>query len=170
MRLLAPVRWPSAIYCAGANYADHAAEMGRLQGRPPEPDPHTLGLKPWHFIKAGRSTLAGPDDTALAPWATQTVRSFHPDVVVDAAEKAAAAPLRRHEDAATRALRSVLELHGLDPTRATANVVRADDALKVVLQPNVPELSQPVREAASIRALAAVRATDPFAARIGIKY
>ena len=22
---LAPVRWPSAIYCAGANYADHAA-------------------------------------------------------------------------------------------------------------------------------------------------
>jgi 2-keto-4-pentenoate hydratase/2-oxohepta-3-ene-1,7-dioic acid hydratase in catechol pathway len=63
VRLLAPVRWPSAIYCAGANYADHAAEMGRLQGRPPEPDPHTLGLKPWHFIKAGRSTLAGPDDT-----------------------------------------------------------------------------------------------------------
>src|SRR5262249_15664819 len=26
-KLLAPVRWPSAIYCAGANYADHAAEM-----------------------------------------------------------------------------------------------------------------------------------------------
>src|SRR5262249_12586302 len=24
-KLLAPVRWPSAIYCAGANYADHAA-------------------------------------------------------------------------------------------------------------------------------------------------
>ena len=34
-RLLAPVRWPSAIYCAGANYADHAAEMGRLHDRPP---------------------------------------------------------------------------------------------------------------------------------------
>jgi 2-keto-4-pentenoate hydratase/2-oxohepta-3-ene-1,7-dioic acid hydratase in catechol pathway len=63
VRLLAPVRWPSAIYCAGANYADHAAEMARLHNRPPEPDPHTLGLKPWHFIKAGRSTLAAPDDT-----------------------------------------------------------------------------------------------------------
>ena len=62
-RLLAPVWWPSAIYCAGANYADHAAEMGRLHNRPPEPDPHTLGLTPWHFIKAGRSTLAGPDDS-----------------------------------------------------------------------------------------------------------
>ena len=63
VRLLAPIRWPSAIYCAGANYADHAAEMARLHNRPPEPDPHTLGLKPWHFIKAGRSTLATPDDT-----------------------------------------------------------------------------------------------------------
>jgi 2-keto-4-pentenoate hydratase/2-oxohepta-3-ene-1,7-dioic acid hydratase in catechol pathway len=63
LRLLAPIQWPSAIYCAGANYADHAAEMARLQNRPPEPDPHTLGLKPWHFIKVGRSTLAAAGDT-----------------------------------------------------------------------------------------------------------
>ena len=33
-KLLAPVRWPSAIYCAGANYADHAAEMARRMNRP----------------------------------------------------------------------------------------------------------------------------------------
>src|SRR4051794_14806633 len=33
VRLLAPIRWPSAIYCAGANYADHAAEMARLHNR-----------------------------------------------------------------------------------------------------------------------------------------
>lgn len=26
-KLLAPVQFPSAIYCAGANYTDHAAEM-----------------------------------------------------------------------------------------------------------------------------------------------
>ena len=38
-RLLAPVRWPSAIYCAGANYADHAAEMARHMNRPLEPGP-----------------------------------------------------------------------------------------------------------------------------------
>ncbi len=62
-KLLAPILWPSAIYCAGANYADHAAEMARATGRSPDPDPHTLGLKPWHFLKAGRSTLAAPDDT-----------------------------------------------------------------------------------------------------------
>ena len=62
-RLLAPILWPSAIYCAGANYADHAAEMARASGRAPEPDPHKLGARPWHFLKAGRSTLAGDGDT-----------------------------------------------------------------------------------------------------------
>jgi 2-keto-4-pentenoate hydratase/2-oxohepta-3-ene-1,7-dioic acid hydratase in catechol pathway len=61
-KLLAPVRWPSAIYCAGANYADHAAEMARRMNRPLEPDPHTQGLKAWHFIKASR-VLADPGAT-----------------------------------------------------------------------------------------------------------
>jgi 2-keto-4-pentenoate hydratase/2-oxohepta-3-ene-1,7-dioic acid hydratase in catechol pathway len=61
-RLLAPVRWPSAIYCAGANYADHAAEMARRHNRPLDPDPHTLGLKAWHFLKAPRA-IADPGAT-----------------------------------------------------------------------------------------------------------
>jgi 2-keto-4-pentenoate hydratase/2-oxohepta-3-ene-1,7-dioic acid hydratase in catechol pathway len=61
-KLLAPVRWPSAIYCAGANYADHAAEMARRMNRPMEPDPHTQGLKAWHFIKASRA-VADPGAT-----------------------------------------------------------------------------------------------------------
>jgi 2-keto-4-pentenoate hydratase/2-oxohepta-3-ene-1,7-dioic acid hydratase in catechol pathway len=61
-KLLAPVRWPSAIYCAGANYADHAAEMAARHGKDPEPDPHTQGLQSWHFIKASRS-LANPGET-----------------------------------------------------------------------------------------------------------
>jgi len=61
-RLLAPVLWPSAIYCAGANYADHVAEMNKAHNRPPEPDPHTLGLQSWHFIKASRS-IANPGAT-----------------------------------------------------------------------------------------------------------
>jgi len=50
--LLAPLRFPSAIYCAGANYGDHAAEMAAKEGNPPPPDPHTLGHKAWHFLKA----------------------------------------------------------------------------------------------------------------------
>src|ERR1700675_3285263 len=39
-KLLAPVLWPSAIYCAGANYTDHMMEMAKLQNMPPAPDPH----------------------------------------------------------------------------------------------------------------------------------
>ena len=73
VKLLAPILWPSAIYCAGANYADHAAEMARAHGRTPEPDPHTLGLKPWHFLKAGRSTLAAPDDTVRITGLSKTM-------------------------------------------------------------------------------------------------
>ncbi len=64
-RLRSPVLWPSAIYCAGANYSDHAAEMAKRANRPPEPDPKSLGLKPWHFIKASRS-LADPGATVTA--------------------------------------------------------------------------------------------------------
>jgi 2-keto-4-pentenoate hydratase/2-oxohepta-3-ene-1,7-dioic acid hydratase in catechol pathway len=55
VKLLAPVMYPPAIYCAGANYADHAAEMSKANNRPLEPDPHTLGLESWHFIKTSRS-------------------------------------------------------------------------------------------------------------------
>lgn len=69
-RLRAPVLWPSAIYCAGANYSDHAAEMAKRANRPPEPDPKSLGLKPWHFIKASRS-LADPGATISALHYTQ---------------------------------------------------------------------------------------------------
>jgi 2-keto-4-pentenoate hydratase/2-oxohepta-3-ene-1,7-dioic acid hydratase in catechol pathway len=61
-RFLAPVRFPSTIYCAGANYADHAAAMAAREGSPPPADPHEQGLKPWHFIKAAR-TLADPGAT-----------------------------------------------------------------------------------------------------------
>ena len=61
-KLLAPLRWPTAVYCAGANYADHAAEMARRTNRPPPADPHTQGLMAWHFMKAPRS-IADPGAT-----------------------------------------------------------------------------------------------------------
>ena len=64
-KLLAPVPNPPTIFCAGANYADHAAAMARKQGMPEPSDPHELGLKPWHFIKAAR-TLADPGATIKA--------------------------------------------------------------------------------------------------------
>src|SRR5437879_2541322 len=64
--LLAPVRWPSAIYCAGANFTDHMMEMAEVQNVAPEPDPHAVGLKPWHFIKASRA-VADPNTTVTLP-------------------------------------------------------------------------------------------------------
>jgi 2-keto-4-pentenoate hydratase/2-oxohepta-3-ene-1,7-dioic acid hydratase in catechol pathway len=64
-KLLAPVPFPATIFCAGANYADHAAAMAAKEGQPPPPDPHQQGLKPWHFIKAARTT-ADPGATIKA--------------------------------------------------------------------------------------------------------
>lgn len=58
-KLLAPLPSPPTIFCAGANYADHAAAMARKAGQPEPADPHSLGQNPYFFIKAAR-TLADP--------------------------------------------------------------------------------------------------------------
>jgi 2-keto-4-pentenoate hydratase/2-oxohepta-3-ene-1,7-dioic acid hydratase in catechol pathway len=57
VRLLAPLLYPSAIYAAGANYRDHAISMARAHNMEPGPDPHELGLNPWHFMKAPRCVV-----------------------------------------------------------------------------------------------------------------
>lgn len=57
VRLLAPVLYPSAIFCAGANYSDHMTEMARVLNLRPQPDPHKAGLAPWHFLKASRTVV-----------------------------------------------------------------------------------------------------------------
>ena len=68
--LRAPIALPGAIYCAGANYGDHVKEMAVRQGREPEPDPHTLGLKPWHFIKSSHAVV-GPNTAVPIPPASK---------------------------------------------------------------------------------------------------
>jgi 2-keto-4-pentenoate hydratase/2-oxohepta-3-ene-1,7-dioic acid hydratase in catechol pathway len=60
VKLLAPVLYPGNIYCAGANYTDHVAEMERAQGLAPGPTMKELGEKPWHFLKSSRSAVVGP--------------------------------------------------------------------------------------------------------------
>ncbi len=72
VRLRAPILWPSTIYCAGANYSDHMLEMARAHNTEPEAEPHSVGLKPWHFIKATR-TVADPDAAIALPRASQQV-------------------------------------------------------------------------------------------------
>jgi 2-keto-4-pentenoate hydratase/2-oxohepta-3-ene-1,7-dioic acid hydratase in catechol pathway len=67
VRLLAPILYPGAIFCAGANYRDHVAEMSKALGLPDEPDPHELGLKPWHFIKPAVACVRATGDRIALP-------------------------------------------------------------------------------------------------------
>ena len=72
VKLLAPVLYPGNIYCAGANYTDHMAEMARAQGREPGPTMKDLGEKPWHFVKTSRSVV-GPGAAVKLPAYSQKV-------------------------------------------------------------------------------------------------
>jgi 2-keto-4-pentenoate hydratase/2-oxohepta-3-ene-1,7-dioic acid hydratase in catechol pathway len=72
VKLLAPVLYPGNIYCAGANYKDHVAEMERAQGREPGPTMKERGEMPWHFIKTSRSVV-GPETTVKLPAYSQAV-------------------------------------------------------------------------------------------------
>src|SRR5438067_4664290 len=72
-KLLAPILYPGNIYCAGANYKDHVAEMDRAQGREPGPTMKERGEQPWHFIKTTRSSIVGPDATVKLPPYSQAV-------------------------------------------------------------------------------------------------
>jgi len=74
VKLLAPVLYPSAIFCAGANYLDHMLEMAAIQKIDPEPNPRTIGLKPWHFVKTSRtvaetqSVIPLPEYSKMVDW------------------------------------------------------------------------------------------------------
>ena len=72
VKLIAPLPLPGAVYCAGSNYGDHAAEMARVKGLPPPPNPHDIGLEPWHFIKSSRS-VTGPHASVKLPAASKKV-------------------------------------------------------------------------------------------------
>jgi 2-keto-4-pentenoate hydratase/2-oxohepta-3-ene-1,7-dioic acid hydratase in catechol pathway len=73
VKLLAPVLYPGNIYCAGANYTDHMAEMARAQGQAPGPNMKELGEKPWHFVKSSRSAVVGPGARVKLPVYSQMV-------------------------------------------------------------------------------------------------
>jgi len=69
LRFAPPLLRPGAIYCAGANYADHAAEMALAKGQPVPPDPHDLGLHSWHFIKTMHCLAADREPVRMHPHA-----------------------------------------------------------------------------------------------------
>jgi 2-keto-4-pentenoate hydratase/2-oxohepta-3-ene-1,7-dioic acid hydratase in catechol pathway len=69
--LLAPLLYPTALFCAGAKYWDHLEEMARagaggtkLTGpyvRPPKP------AEPWFFVKTSAHSVIGPNDKVRLP-------------------------------------------------------------------------------------------------------
>ncbi len=66
VRLLAPVLYPRALFCAGANYTDHVTEMARVLGLPDE-GPRKDGDKPWHFVATPSHSVVGPDAVVAIP-------------------------------------------------------------------------------------------------------
>jgi 2-keto-4-pentenoate hydratase/2-oxohepta-3-ene-1,7-dioic acid hydratase in catechol pathway len=55
--LLAPLRWPRKVICAGVNYRRHVAEMG---GEIP-----AAGWQPFFFLKAPTTSIIGPHDPII---------------------------------------------------------------------------------------------------------
>src|SRR5258708_14896983 len=74
-KLLAPVLHPGDIYCAGANYTDHMAEMARAQGKEPGPTMNDLGEKPWHFVKTSKRSVVVPGSKVKLPASSRKVDS-----------------------------------------------------------------------------------------------
>jgi 2-keto-4-pentenoate hydratase/2-oxohepta-3-ene-1,7-dioic acid hydratase in catechol pathway len=67
--LLAPILYPGAIFCAGANYWDHMKEMNERQKRLTGKDqpPPTKAKSPWFFIKTGAHSIVGSGANVRMP-------------------------------------------------------------------------------------------------------
>jgi 2-keto-4-pentenoate hydratase/2-oxohepta-3-ene-1,7-dioic acid hydratase in catechol pathway len=64
LRVLAPLRYPGKILCAGANYFDHLAEMGM-------PGAKKEDQRLFFFMKPPRNAVVGPGATVHMPIGTQ---------------------------------------------------------------------------------------------------
>jgi 2-keto-4-pentenoate hydratase/2-oxohepta-3-ene-1,7-dioic acid hydratase in catechol pathway len=97
--LLAPILYPGAIYCAGANYWDHMAEMNerqkRLTGK--EPAPAIKAKNPWFFIKTGPHSIVGPGANARMPPQSQKL-DWEAEIGVVIGKPARNVPLERAFD------------------------------------------------------------------------
>jgi hypothetical protein len=114
------------------------------------------------LVVAGAPAMNPFDD-----FATRVVDGV--DDVVSACEAAASAPLPRHSDAATRALRNVLETHDIVGISARVDVRRVHGALHVVVAATAP-IARPVRNVAAVRITAALREIDRDARAIDVSF
>ncbi|MDB5570759.1 MAG: hypothetical protein JWN93_1942 [Hyphomicrobiales bacterium] len=71
--LHAPILYPGTLFCAGANYWDHLAEMADIAERTTGKRPSmTKGAEPWFFLKTtAGSIIASGADVHLPPFSQQ---------------------------------------------------------------------------------------------------
>ena len=69
VRLLAPILYPPAIYCAGANYKKHAMEMSADK----KTFPDKKVTNPYFFLKSGPHCVIGPGDEIRLPVISNSV-------------------------------------------------------------------------------------------------
>ena len=71
VKLLAPILYPAALFCAGANYWDHMEEMARVKGD--TIDRSKRPREPWFFLKTSAHSIIGPGAPAHLPANSQQV-------------------------------------------------------------------------------------------------
>jgi 2-keto-4-pentenoate hydratase/2-oxohepta-3-ene-1,7-dioic acid hydratase in catechol pathway len=68
VQLAAPVLFPGALFCAGANYWDHLEEMSAIAMRTTGKAPSmTKGAEPWFFMKTTAGSIIGHQVPARLP-------------------------------------------------------------------------------------------------------
>lgn len=68
VHLLAPILYPGALFCAGANYWDHLEEMAEIAKRTTGKAPSmTKGAEPWFFMKTTAGSMIGHGTPARLP-------------------------------------------------------------------------------------------------------
>jgi len=97
--LLAPILYPGAVFCAGANYWDHMREMNARQARmtgkePPEPK---KAKDPWFFIKTGAHSIIGTGANARMPPLSQKL-DWEAEIGVVIGKPGRNVPLERAHD------------------------------------------------------------------------
>jgi len=73
VKLLAPILYPGALYCAGANYWDHLEEMAEIAKRVTGKAPAMVkGKDPYFFMKTTAASIIGTKTPArLPPFSSQ---------------------------------------------------------------------------------------------------
>ncbi|MGP3534189.1 fumarylacetoacetate hydrolase family protein [Microbacterium sp. RD1] len=79
--IVAPITYPRKVICAGANYYDHAAEMGTAR-----PDPVA---SPFFFLKAPTTTVIGPYADIAFPLTEQSRTDWEVELGVVIADRCA---------------------------------------------------------------------------------